>query len=96
MIVFNLKTHKEEDVFAVGNSPDVLAYDRNLKILYVACESGVVSVFISEQGKLKKVGDVEAGPNSHTVSVDSNTHKIYLPIKNLKGSPVLRIMIPKM
>ncbi|HZQ47515.1 MAG TPA: YncE family protein [Verrucomicrobiae bacterium] len=95
LIVFNLKTHQEEQVFPVGNDPDVLAYDPGLNLLYVACESGVVSIFKSQEGKLIKEGDVEAGPNSHTVSVDPKTHKIYLPIKNMNGSPVLRIMIPK-
>src|SRR5665213_767555 len=45
LIVFNLATQKEEDVLPIGNDPDVLAYDRNLNVLYVACESGVVSIF---------------------------------------------------
>lgn len=94
LIVFNLKSHQEETVFPVCHDPDVLAFDRKLNLLYVACESGGVSIFKYEKGQLTKLGDVDVGPNSHTVAVDSNTHKVYFPIKNLNGSPVLRIMLP--
>lgn len=94
LIVFNLRSHREEAVFPVMKDPDVLAFDKGLNLLYVACESGGVSLFRSEGGKLTKLGDVEVGPNSHTVAVDSQTHKAYFPIKNLNGAPTLRIMIP--
>lgn len=93
LIEFNLATHKEQEVFSVGKSPDVLAYDRKLNLLYVACESGVVSIFKCGQ-KLTKLVDQNIGANCHTVSVDSQTHKVYFPLKNINGSPLLRIMIP--
>ena len=94
LIVFNLDSHLEEDVFPVEADPDVLAFDSDLNLLYVACESGGVSIFKAGIGKLTKLGDAEVGPNSHTVAVDSKTHKAYFPLKNLNGSPVLRIMAP--
>src|SRR5438105_2198331 len=90
LIVFNLKSHQEEEVFPVKEDPDVLAFDRELKILYVACESGGVSLFKSENGRFTKMADVDVGPNAHTVAVDSKTHKAYFPLKNFNGSPVLR------
>src|SRR6185312_464794 len=90
LIVFNLKLHQEESVFPVCHDPDVLAFDTKLNLLYVACESGGVSIFKYEKGKLVKLGDVDVGPNSHTAAVDSSTHKVYFPIKNLNGAPVLR------
>src|ERR1041385_5481860 len=92
LIVFNLESRTEEDVFPVGGGPDVLAFDSELKLLYVACESGGVSLFKADNGKLAKLGDAEVGPNSHTVAVDSKTHKAYFPLKNVNGKPVLRIM----
>lgn len=94
LILFSLEKHTEEDVFPVEADPDVLAFDKKLHLLYVACESGGVSIFKAAGGKLAKMGDVDIGPNSHSVAVDSNTHKIYFPLKNLNGSPALRIMIP--
>jgi DNA-binding beta-propeller fold protein YncE len=94
LIVFNLDSHQEEDLFPVEPDPDVLAFDTELKLLYVACESGGVSIFKADNGKLTKLRDADVGPNSHTVAVDSKTHKAYFPLKNVNGSPVLRIMIP--
>jgi DNA-binding beta-propeller fold protein YncE len=94
LIVFNLASHVEEDVFSVGGDPDVLAFDKELKVLYVACEGGAASMFKWTGEKLKKLGDEDVGPNSHTVAVDSKTHKSYFPLKNVNGKPVLRIMRP--
>ena len=94
LIVFNLASHQEEDVFQVQPDPDVLAFDSELNLLYVACESGGVSIFKADAGKLTKLGDADVGPNSHTVAVDSKTHKAYFPLKNLNGASVLRIMAP--
>jgi YVTN family beta-propeller protein len=94
LLVFDMKNHSVENVFPVAGGPDVLAFDRGLQLLYVACESGAVSLFRYSSGKLEKVGNVNVGPNSHSVSVDSETHRAYFPLKNVKGSPVLRIMTP--
>lgn len=94
LVVFNLASHAEEQVFDVGRDPDVLAYDSQLKLLYVACEGGGVSIFKWTGEKLNKVGDEDVGPNSHTIAVDSKTHKIYLPLKSINGKPILRIMRP--
>jgi DNA-binding beta-propeller fold protein YncE len=94
LIVFNLQSHQEEEVFPVKEDPDVIAFDNGLNLLYVACESGGVSNFKAAMGKLTKLGHADVGPNSHTVAVDSKTHKAYFPLKNLNGSPVLRIMVP--
>ena len=80
-------------VSLVGDSPDVLVYDKKPNVLYVACESGVVSIFKCGE-TLTKLGDQSVGPNCHTVAVDSETHKVYFPLKNFHGSPVLRIMSP--
>ncbi|HSU54092.1 MAG TPA: YncE family protein [Candidatus Dormibacteraeota bacterium] len=94
LILFNLASHQEEDVFPVAGGPDVLAFDTELNLLYVACESGAVSLFKADNGKLIKLGDIDVGPNCHTVAVDPKTHKAYFPLKNIDGAPVLRIMVP--
>jgi DNA-binding beta-propeller fold protein YncE len=94
LIVFNLASHAEEQVFDVGQDPDVLAFDHHLERLYVACEGGGASIFKWDGNKLTKLGDEDVGPNSHTVAVDSKTHKVYFPLKNVNGHPLLRIMRP--
>jgi DNA-binding beta-propeller fold protein YncE len=94
LLVFGMKNHSVENVFPVADGPDVVSFDRDSQLLYVACESGSVSVFRYSNEKLEKIGDSKVGPNSHSVSVDSKTHRAYFPLKNVNGSPVLRIMAP--
>src|SRR5260370_7327715 len=43
LIVFNLKSHQEEDVFPVKEDPDVLAFHRDLNLLYFPSHSGALS-----------------------------------------------------
>ncbi|MHB2020042.1 MAG: YncE family protein, partial [Candidatus Xenobia bacterium] len=71
--------------------PDVLAFDPEPGILYVACESGVVDVFQMQKDALHSLGQ-ERLPYAHTVSVDRRTHRVYLPLQNVDGKPILRIM----
>lgn len=94
LLVFDMKNHSVDKVLPVADGPDVLAFDHGLQLLYVACESGSVSLFRCSNGQLKKLGDADVGANSHSVSVNSETHRAYFPLKNVNGSPVLRIMAP--
>jgi YVTN family beta-propeller protein len=80
---------------SVGGAPDVLAFDHGRHRLYVASESGVVSVFDVQRNAVRKTGERFLGGNAHTVSVDQQTHRIYLPLRNVDGRPVLRVMEPK-
>jgi len=94
LLVLDLNTWRVADVFATGQGPDVLAFDAELGRLYVATESGLVSVFQLEGRKLSSLGDVDAGPDAHSVCVNPSTHEVFLPLKNVGGHPVLRIMRP--
>jgi hypothetical protein len=71
----------------------VLALDPGLHRLYVASESGTVAVF-DVAGPVRKVAEGNAGPNSHSVAVDPDTHLIYLPLTDVGGRPVLRELVP--
>ena len=78
----------------VGDSPDVLAFDSGLQRLYVASESGVVSIFHLENKKLVLIARNFLAPEAHAVAVDQNTHKVYFPLENIGGIGVLRVMEP--
>jgi len=91
-LVLDLETRKVTASFDVGEDPDVLAYDPELGYVYVAAESGVVSVFRTQSGQVSRVGEMLLGPNAHVVAVDPGTHKSYFPLKNVGGRTVLRIM----
>jgi YVTN family beta-propeller protein len=95
LVVLDLQTKKVTASFDVGNAPDVLAFDPGLHRLYVAGESGVVSIFNVAAADISKIGEAFLGPNAHVVAVDPITHNAYFPLMNLGGRTVLRIMGPK-
>ena len=95
LLVLDLETRRIVETFEVGENPDVLALDSDRHLLYVAGEAGVVTMFSTAGGKTAKVGEGLLGPNAHVVAVDTATHRVYFPLKNLGGKPVLRIMAPK-
>jgi YVTN family beta-propeller protein len=94
LLVLDLETRKVTATFEVGDDPDVLAHDGALGYLYVAAESGIVSIFNTRGGRLEKLADVKVGPDAHVVAVDSETHKSYFPLKDVGGRTLLRIMRP--
>lgn len=78
-----------------GSGPDVLALDPGLGWLYVAAESGDLTVFDLNKPGVTLVGHDHPGDHTHTVAVDPATHRVFFPIMvGPKGTPVLRIMQP--
>lgn len=95
LMVFDLGTKRPGALFDVGDVPDVLALDSSLGRLYVAAESGPMTVFDVALPGVKQIAQGSAGPNAHTVAVDPQTHILYLPIVNPSGQSVLRELQPK-
>jgi DNA-binding beta-propeller fold protein YncE len=91
--VVDLRTMRVLSTRRVGDDPDVLAWDAAWRRLYVASESGVLSAFAVDGAVLRPSGDVRA-PHAHTVSVDPRTHRVYVPLENVGGRPVLRVLEP--
>ncbi|HXI20786.1 MAG TPA: YncE family protein, partial [Gemmatimonadales bacterium] len=84
----DLGTMRVRSVARAGEDPDVLAFDPRPGRLYVATEGGGLWVYRVLRGTL--VPEVRLGlPHAHTVSVDTATHLVYLPLQNLGGRPVL-------
>jgi YVTN family beta-propeller protein len=94
LAIFDLDAKKMTAIHSVGDDPDVLAFDEGLNRLYVSAESGVITIFDERGRNLEKVGEGFFAPNAHTVAVNSRTHHVYLPLENVDGKPVLRIMLP--
>jgi YVTN family beta-propeller protein len=94
LVVFDLQTKKATATLSVGADPDVLAFDAGLQRLYVSAESGFVTIFDERDRGLQKVGEGVFAPNAHSVAVDSSTHRVYFPLQNINGQPVLRIAVP--
>jgi DNA-binding beta-propeller fold protein YncE len=81
-------------VHDTGDGPDVLAFDTGLQRLYVASESGVVSVFQLKDRVLHSLGRGYLAFEAHSVAVDPATHEVYFPLQDIGGIGVLRIMAP--
>ncbi|MBI4501888.1 MAG: YncE family protein [Gemmatimonadetes bacterium] len=93
LLVVDLRTMRVLAIHRVGDSPDVLAWDPVLRLLYVAAESGIVSPFRLDGSTLHPLTEFKA-PGAHSVSVDPRTHRVYLPLANVGGRPVLRVLTP--
>lgn len=94
LVVFDLQTRKATATLAVGADPDVLAFDSGLHRLYVSAESGNIAIFDEQDRALKEVFKGFFAANAHTVAVDSRTHRVYWPLQNVGGKPVLRVTLP--
>ena len=92
LVNFDLETKKQLQVLPVGQSPDVLAFDAARRLLYVACENGYMTTFAETNGTLQPLSNKYVAPEAHTIVVDQHSHLLYLPLENLNGKPVLRIM----
>jgi len=90
--VLDLRTLQLRQVLPIGSDPDVLAFDPVLGRLYVAAESEVVAVFEERDGSLAQLGWYRA-PKAHSVAVDPTTHRVYLPLADVSGHPVLRVLV---
>ena len=91
LLTLDLRTMRVTGRTAVGDSPDVLAFDTSSHRLYVSSESGVVAVFAETAHGLRKLGQAFLAPEAHTVAVDPRTHLVYFP---LEGGSQLLIMKP--
>ncbi len=79
----------------VGHGPDVLAVDPGRGWLYVAAESGDLTVFDLGKAGLVTVDSEHVAGGAHSVAVDPSTHRVYFPLAHgPRGRPVLRIMRP--
>jgi len=94
LAVLDLDAKKMTAIHSVGADPDVLAFDKGLGRLYVSAESGIIAIFDERGGHLEKVGEGFFAANAHSVAVDSRTHRVYFPLQNVGGKPVLRIALP--
>ncbi|MEU0505113.1 YncE family protein [Nocardia sp. NPDC005998] len=78
------------DANSVGRTPDVLVYDDSAHRLYVAAESGWVSIFDQRAQHTIAIASDHLAEGAHTVAVDPDTHHSFFPLpKGQGGGPVL-------
>ncbi len=95
LVTVDLKTGKELSHLPLGHDPDVLAMDAAAKRLYVASESGNLSIFNTvHPAAPAALGDSFIGKGAHSVAVDPATHLLYMPLADAGGKSVMRILAP--
>jgi DNA-binding beta-propeller fold protein YncE len=79
----------------VGDNPDVLAYDPGAGRLYVAAESGWLTILDEHDRTLTVAGRSHLADGAHVVAVDPTTHRSYYPIPHGRsGGPALLTFQP--
>jgi hypothetical protein len=94
LVPVDLASGRSGPALDVGDRPDVLSLDTALNRLFVASESGVLTVFDVSGPVVRPVARGSAGPNAHSIAVDPETHVAYLPLTDVGGRPVLRELAP--
>ncbi|HEX6606795.1 MAG TPA: YncE family protein [Chloroflexia bacterium] len=92
LLTLDLNAMRILDTQSVGDAPDVLALDPGWHRLYVAAESGVLSIFDAGGSVPRKLREGVFAPAAHSVAVDPATHRVYLPLANVSGRAVLRVV----
>ena len=95
LLTVDLKTWQVTGSNPVGVDPDVLAFDPGAGRLYVACESGWLTVADRHGSALTIAGSAHFADGSHVVAVDPASHRSYYPIPSgPDGKPTLLIEQP--
>jgi DNA-binding beta-propeller fold protein YncE len=90
MVSVDLPGRTVIDHQSVGESPDMLVYDAGAHRVYVAAESGWVSVFDHSGGHLTPRGSAHLADGAHSLALDPATHHSFFPIPTgTGGGPVL-------
>jgi len=94
MTVFDLDAHRAIAHFPMAKGADVVMFDRGLGRVYVACSSGIISVFqMDDPAHFRKLQDVPVEPRIHSLAVDPRTHRVYAPAEQEKGRPASKMFV---
>lgn len=91
LLMVDMHSMKILDTASLSVGADVLALDSDRHILYVASESGIVSVFKVGTSTVHKLAAGYVGIHAHTLAVNQQTHAIYLPLQNVNGRSIVKV-----
>jgi hypothetical protein len=95
LAVVDLAARRELATLGLPPGIDVLAFDPELRRLYAASENGTVAVFVvAADRSVSELGSGFLAASAHSVAVDPKAHRVYFPLENVGGRPVLRVMAP--
>ena len=85
LLTLDLRTWRITGTATIGAQPDVLAYDPHAARLYVAAESGWVTVFDRHGRQLHITGMQHLADGAHVVAADPATGRSYYPVPRATG-----------
>ena len=95
LLTLDLTTWHITGTSTVGDQPDVLAYDPASNRLYVAAESGDLTILDNHNRHLSVTGRAHLADGAHVVAVNPATHDSYYPIPaGPGGHPALLVYQP--
>jgi hypothetical protein len=59
-----------------------------------SCGERIVTVFSTDSGRLRKLGQARLADNAHSVAVDTTTQLVYFPLERDPKKPAIRVMRP--
>jgi YVTN family beta-propeller protein len=94
LTVLDLDTHGAIAHLPMAKGADVVMFDPGLRRVYVACSSGMISVFqMDDPTHFRKLQDVSVEPKIHSLAVDRRTHRVYAPAEQEKGRPASKMFV---
>jgi YVTN family beta-propeller protein len=85
LLTVDMTTWRVTGTAHVGVEPDVLAFDPNAGHVYVASESGYVTVFQLHGPRLHVIYSNYLADAAHVVAVDPATGRSYFPVLSASG-----------
>jgi DNA-binding beta-propeller fold protein YncE len=94
MTVFDLDKHEPIAFLPMAKGADVIKFDPGLRRIYVACYSGVLSIFHQDDvNHYSKIEDFKVEHAVHSLAVDLKTHRVYTPEQEDHGKPAARMIV---
>lgn len=93
-VVFDLQAHKVLASFPLALGSDVVAFDPGLGRAYVGCAVGTIAVFQEDDAThFRALAPVRGEPFIHSLAVDGQTHRVYVPEQEAGGASVARMAV---
>ena len=94
LAVFDMSAHRCIAYLPLPPGADDVQFDPGLRRIYVACESGAISVVHEvDANHFVKLEDFQVPAGVHTLAVDAETHRVYAPEQEENTHPVSRMIV---
>lgn len=87
LVVMDAENGKIVDKLPIGDGCDGVAFDPGLKYIFASCGEGKLTI-IEESSKdnFKVIDNVPTKRSARTITVDENTHQVFLPAADLEAA----------